>query len=176
MVSDSWNFWMDNTSSKVFSCYNLTRCCFDQWWPSKKNSSIPLNDNVLIGHCWHICSSSCTASQYQRNLRDSLWGKLGHVVENSPEMPFSRENIALPWKIGSSRVNQIKAWQFVLQGDLLSPEVLLYSNGIVGSTKLWSIYPLTVGSFATIMQNLPWMSPTPVMMPPELTSSLPYSS
>ena len=33
-----------------------------------------------------------------------------------------------------------------------------------------------VGSLATIIQNLPWMSPTPVTIPPELTSYFPYNS
>ena len=38
------------------------------------------------------------------------------------------------------------------------------------------MYPLMVGSLATIIQNLPWMSPTPVIIPPEFTYSFPYNS
>jgi hypothetical protein len=54
--------------------------------------------------------------------------------------------------------------------------MLLYSYRIICATKYKLNYPLTVGSLATIMQNLPCMRPTPVIIPPELTSSFPYNS
>lgn len=91
-------------------------------------------------------------------------------------MALSWKYFTLSRKVGSSRIYQIKAWQLILECDLLGTKVLSDSNRIISSSTLLDVYPLTDGSFATIIQNLPCMSPTPVTMPPELTYSLPYSS
>ena len=176
MIWDSRNLCVNCSTSQLFWSNNFACRCFDQWRPSQENCTISFHNDVLICHSRDIGSSCCATSQNKWYLWDSLRRHLGHVIENSSEVAFCGENITLPWKVGSSRINQVEARKFVFDCNFLSPQMFFYSYWIISSTKSKDKYPFTVGSLATTMQNLPWMRPTPVMMPPELTSSLPYIS
>ena len=161
---------MHQASAELFACDYFSCGCFHEWWPAQKDRPVPLHDDILIGHGRHVGSSCRAAAQHHGNLWDASWRHLSHVVENATKMPLSWENIALPGEVSSSWIHQIKAGKVILQGNFLCPQVLPNSNRIIRPPILkHHKYPLIVGSLATIMQNRPWIKPTPVTMPPELT-------
>lgn len=102
---------------------------------SQENSSVFLDNDILISHGRDVGSTSRAASQHQRYLGNSLGWHLSHIVKDSSEMSLSWENIALPGKVGSSWINKVEAGKFVFHGNLLGSEMFLDSDGVISSSE-----------------------------------------
>lgn len=102
---------------------------------AQEDSAISFHNDVLVGHSGYIGTTGGAATQNEGDLGNTSWGKLCHVVEDPTEMSLGGEYIALSWQIGSSWVYQVETWEFVFQGDLLSPEMFFDCYRIVRSAK-----------------------------------------
>ena len=69
---------------------------------SKEDSSIALDNDVLVSHGWDVGSSSGAAPENDGDLRDSFAAHLGHVIEDTAEVTFSWKDLALSGQVGSS--------------------------------------------------------------------------
>jgi hypothetical protein len=75
------------------------------------------------------------------NLGDAACRELRLVVEDSAEVISIGKDFVLQGQEGAARVDEIDAWQAILEGDLLRTQVLLYGQRVVGA----ALYGRVVG-------------------------------
>lgn len=100
---------MDCTASEVLAGYDFSSGCLDEWLnrssaygSCEEDSSVALDDDVLIRHRRHIRAACRATAQHDRHLRDATGGHLSHIVEDPSEVSLSREDITLPRQVGTS--------------------------------------------------------------------------
>lgn len=66
---------------------------------------------------------------------------MGHIVEDSSEMTLRWKDIALSWKVCTSRIDQIEARKVILESYLLSAEMFSNGDRIVGPSISHGLVP-----------------------------------
>lgn len=139
MIGHSWYPGMNEPSTQIFRCDYFTSSSFDQRRSSQEDSTVTLDDNVFISHGRNVGSSCGATTKHDWDLGDSSAWHLCHVVENSTEVAFCREDITLSGQVGSSWVDKVKTRQIILCCYLLCPQMFSDSNWVVCSSLDWRV-------------------------------------
>lgn len=134
MVTDSWLFTMQIGSTELLFWYDFTCCCLHKWGTSQENCCLVLHHHDFVRHGWYVGTTCCAASHNYCDLRNSLGWHMGLVIKDTSKVFSVWENVVLFRQKGSSWVNNVNAWKFVLNCNLLRSEMLLDSYGKVSSS------------------------------------------
>ena len=100
--------------------------------PAQKDRPLALDDDRFVGHRRHIGAARGARAHDQRDLRHPSRRQPRLVVEDPPEMVAVGKHLVLRRQIGPAQIDQIKAWQPVLAGDLLGAQVLFDGDREIG--------------------------------------------
>ena len=89
------------------------------------------DDDRLVAHRRHVGAAGGTRTHDEGDLRDPRRRHPGLVVEDPAEVVAVREDVRLERQERTAAVDEIDAWQPVLEGDLLGAEVLLDGHRVV---------------------------------------------
>ncbi len=91
------------------------------------------NDHRLVRHRGHVRASGGAGAHDRRDLRDPERGKASLVEEDAPEVVAIGEDLGLEREERAARVDEVEAGEPVLSRDLLSAEMLLHRQRVVGA-------------------------------------------
>ena len=100
---------------------------------AQEDGALLAHDDGLVAHRRHVGAAGGARAHHHRDLRDAHRRHRRLVVEDAAEVVAVREDLVLQRQEGAAGVDQIDAWQMVLQRDLLGAQVLLDRHGIVGA-------------------------------------------
>ena len=134
VIGDAGLARMHVSTAEFFRRNHLARGGLHQWRSAEKNRALIANDNALIRHCRHIGSPGSAGAHYDRDLWDPQGGHLCLIVEDTPKMPFVREDLILHRQEGAAGIDHVDARQIILPRDILGPKMFFYSQRIIGAT------------------------------------------
>ena len=133
MVGDTGDLGVQFSATEILRRDDLTGGRLHQRRAAEKDGALVADDHGLVAHRRNIGAARCARSQYGRNLRDALGAESGLVVEDPAEMIAVGKHLVLTGQEGASGVDQIDAGQPILPRDLLSAQVFLDRNRVVGT-------------------------------------------
>mmetsp|Transcript_4682 Transcript_4682/g.17607 ORF Transcript_4682/g.17607 Transcript_4682/m.17607 type:complete len:207 (-) Transcript_4682:316-936(-) len=134
MISDSRVATVNVCAAQFLIGDNLICGSLHKRWASQVNSTSSLYNYSFIGHSRHIGTSSSTFSHYQGDLGNTLRGHGCLVEKDTSEMFTIWEHIILLLEIGTTRIHHVHTRQSILQGNLLSSQMLFHSDWGIGTS------------------------------------------
>jgi hypothetical protein len=134
VISDSGDLTVHISASQILSRDNLSSGSLDQRGASQENGSLLLDNDTLVSHGGDIGTTGCAGSQDNSDLGNAHGRHVGLVVKDASKVLLVREDVQLAGQVGSTRLDQVDTGQAVLPGDLLSTQVLLDSDRVVGAS------------------------------------------
>ena len=106
---------------------------FDQRWTGEKNRALPLDDNTLIRHRWHVGAACGTGSHHHRNLRNTLGRHIRLIIKNAPKMISVGKYLVLARQVRAARIDQVNAGQVIFLCNGLCSQMFLDRDRVVGT-------------------------------------------
>ena len=98
---------------------------------AKEDRAGAADDDGLVAHRGHVRATGRARAHDQRDLRDRGGRHPRLVVEDPAEVVAVREDVGLERQERAARIDQVDAWQPVLERDLLRPQVLADRHRVV---------------------------------------------
>ena len=131
MVDDTGFARMNIRSAQILGRDHFTGCRFDQRRTAQKDRALLAHDNGFIRHGRHISAARRTRPHHRRDLRNAHRAHIRLIVEDPSEVLAVGKNLGLMRQVRAATVHQVQAWQMVLHGDFLRPQMLLHGHRVV---------------------------------------------
>ena len=120
-------------AAKFLGADHLAGSGLHQRRPGEEDGGLFAHHHGFVGHRRHVGPAGGAGAHDHGDLRDAAGTHVGLVEEDPAEVLAVGEDLVLARQVGAARVHQVDAWQAVLQGDGLGPQVLLHGQRIVGA-------------------------------------------
>src|SRR5215471_4797065 len=115
---------MDLGAPQFLGAHRLPGCGLHKRRTAEKNGALVTHDDSLVRHRRDIGAARRTRSHHGGNLGDPGGGEIGLIIEDTAEMIAIGKHLGLARQIGAPGIDQIDAWQSILECDLLRAKVL----------------------------------------------------
>ena len=131
MVCDTGGLGVQVAAAEVFGRHHLAGRGLHQRWAAEEDGALVAHDHRLVAHRRHVRTAGGARPEDRGDLRDTVGGQVGLVVEDAAEVLAVGEHLVLARQERSPGVDQVDARQAVLSGDLLCAQVLLDGDRVV---------------------------------------------
>src|SRR5699024_12747312 len=101
------------TAAELLRCDTLAGSGLDQGWASQEDRALVFDDDVFVRHGRHVGATGGAGPEHGGQLRDSLGGHVGLVVEDAAEVVAVWEYLVLLEQHRPARVHEVDAGQVV---------------------------------------------------------------
>ena len=133
MVDDAALLRMQVAAAEILRADLFARRRLHQGRAGEEDRALFADDHALVAHRGHVGAAGGAAAHHAGDLGDALRAHLRLVEEDAAEMVAVGEHLGLMRQVRAPAVDEIDARQPVLLGDLLSAEVLLDGQRIIGA-------------------------------------------
>ena len=134
MIDHAGQPGMDLAAAQILGGNLLAGRGFDERRPGEEDRTLVANDDRFVRHCWNIGPASGATSHDNCNLANALRAHVRLIEEDAAEMLAVGKDLVLARQIGPAAVDEVDTRQFVLECDLLRPQVFLDRQRIIGTT------------------------------------------
>ena len=120
-------------AAQVFGTDGFSGGGLHQRRASQEDGALFAHDDRFIGHGRHIGTAGGAGAHDHGDLRNTLGGEGGLVVEDTAKVVPVGEHFILAGQEGAAGIDQVDARQAMLAGDFLGAQVLLDREWIVGA-------------------------------------------
>ncbi len=133
MVGHPGDLGVQISAAELLGGHDLAGRGLHQRRPAEEDGALVAHDDGLVAHRGNVGAAGGARTEDRGDLRDSVGAHGRLVVEDAAEVFTVGEHLVLARQERAAGVDQVDARQPVLQCDLLSTQVLLDGDRVVGA-------------------------------------------